>query len=212
MSRIVAHRAEMHEPPSARVHGDEAAQTESLALLYAEACRAIAIFIEWRHKVILLCTTTLALTLAAVSWAYKVGAGELVMAGALFASSAVAALCRRFDRRNEQLLKMCYATANECEADLVTRFTVTVNGTPRARKAPTGVWTRVTRSRDERAERRGATLDTEFDARHPLQWLSMQVPAWIPDTYGQLVPWACGLLSVVLLAGGMFCLLVALNQ
>jgi hypothetical protein len=184
------------------------------ALVYQEGCRAAALFIDWRHKVIVLCTATVGLTFAGVTWAYKEGAGELAMAGALVAGSAISGLCVRFDRRNEELLRLCYDTVTECEAAFLA-----FDGresTAGAAGVPKGTWTRIVEDRNYRMAASGKrdaeapalrarTLSLSTRARRGRQRLGR----WIPDTWGQLVPWAAGILSRVFLAGAVVCVAVA---
>ena len=82
-----------------------------LRLLYEETGRVAAVFFEWRHKVILLCSAVLTLALAAVSWMFNARLGGVAMAIPLLFGSFVAAACRRFDRRNRQILDALGAIA-----------------------------------------------------------------------------------------------------
>ena len=82
-----------------------------LRLLYEETGRVAAVFFEWRHKVILLCSAVLTLALGAVSWMFNARLSGVAMAIPLLFGSFVAAACRRFDRRNGQILDALGAIA-----------------------------------------------------------------------------------------------------
>ncbi len=110
-----------------------------LRLLYEEAGRVAAVFLEWRHKVILLCSAVLALALAAVSWMFNARLGGVAMAIPLLFGSFVAAACRRFDRRNGQILDDCFETGRELESRL--------GALDEGLRLPDGIYTRILRTR-----------------------------------------------------------------
>jgi hypothetical protein len=113
-----------------------------LRLLYEETGRVAAVFFEWRHKVILLCSAVLTLALAAVSWMYNARLGGIAMAIPLLFGSFVAAACRRFDRRNGQILDDCFKAGQDFEE----RFATLGAGPP----LPEGIYTRILRTRGQR--------------------------------------------------------------
>jgi hypothetical protein len=92
------------------------AQVEArLALLYQETGKVAAAFWDWRHKVITICSTTLVLTFAIVSWMYKQRLGGIAMSFPLAAGAGIALMCRGMDRRNGQIMAASYAVAKPLE-------------------------------------------------------------------------------------------------
>jgi hypothetical protein len=110
-----------------------------LRLLYEENGRVAATFFEWRHKVILLCSTVLTLSFGAVSWMFDERLGGIVMAIPLLFGSLVAAACRQFDRRNGRILHDCF----EAGADLEAALSAPSAGSSR----PNGIYTRMVETR-----------------------------------------------------------------
>jgi hypothetical protein len=130
--------------PPAPSQANEDVYEDRLRAIYDEAGRAAAVFLEWRHKVILLCSATIALTFAAVSWSFKEGLSRGLVIAPLLLAAAVMVLCVRFDRRNGFLINTAsYGVAQECE-----RALRCPGG--RVEDLPVGVWTTINTVRGDK--------------------------------------------------------------
>jgi hypothetical protein len=113
-----------------------------LALLYDKATAAYTLFLEWRHKVILLASTTMGLVVGGTSWMYKERLGGLWIAFPLTAGSVLFLSFRQFDRRNGMLLQACYEACTGIER------LFTMEHQPAELSLFEGVFTRLLRSRE----------------------------------------------------------------
>jgi hypothetical protein len=110
-----------------------------LLQLYDRAGDAVGHFWEWRHKVIVLASTTLALVFAITSWMYEQSLGGGAMYFPLIVGGAMFCVFAMFDRRNGMIIKACYESAAAIEQILRTGQTAT--------KPPRGVFEAITGSR-----------------------------------------------------------------
>ncbi len=172
-----------------KAHPTPADPTSRLGTLYQEAGRAAGVFIEWRHKIMLLSTATLAIAFAATSWAFKEDLGELVMAIPLSLGALVSVQCVRFDRRIEELLGLCYQTARDYEGLLIVPGSVTAPADA-AITLPEGVWTRIKRDREAKQ------VSTDLTSR----------------TFGSMTPLFYMLLGVLYGSGAAACVVIAISD
>lgn len=114
-----------------------------LSLLYEETGRVAAAFWDWRHKVILIASTAIALVFAITSWMYKERLGGIAMATPLLVGSAVAWMCMQFDRRNGQILDATYNAAEALE-----RLLTNTTSDRQADLAKAGAYTNLRASRE----------------------------------------------------------------
>lgn len=90
-------------------------------LLYQEVGRVVGIFWEWRHKVLLLCATSVSFALAAAAWSYRYKLGGVVIGAPLGFAAVVVLACRAFDRRNSEIIDACLGAGRELESGLTAR-------------------------------------------------------------------------------------------
>jgi hypothetical protein len=71
-------------------------------------------FVTWRHRVTLICGTTLTTVLVIAAWMYQQRLGWPIAIPFAFASM-IFWMCRRVDKRNGEIIKACYDTAMALE-------------------------------------------------------------------------------------------------
>ena len=159
-----------------------------LSLMYLETGRVIATFFDWRHRVIVICSTALVFTFAIVSWMYQQRLGGVAMFFPLLVGAVMAYMCSRFDRRNGQIIEACYGVAGSLEEVLRQPSDTLIN-------LPEGVYTRVEKSRrksePDPPEAPQATAEPDSTETSHTNSTAYSIKT---DTYGRLLKrWYLGL-------------------
>jgi hypothetical protein len=92
-----------------------------LTLLYEQNASVLAIFLEWRHKVMTYWFAIVGAVFAAAGWLYQQPAGRSWTALPLALGALFSALSALLDRRNVQILQGCYRLGGEIETKLFGR-------------------------------------------------------------------------------------------
>jgi len=93
----------------------------NLTLLYEQNASVLAIFLEWRHKVMTYWFAIVGAVFAAAGWLYQQPAGRTWLALPLALGALFSALSALLDHRNVQILQGCYRLGGEIETTLFGR-------------------------------------------------------------------------------------------
>jgi hypothetical protein len=94
------------------------ATDENVRLLYEKTYDVVATFLDWRHKIMTLGFGVIAGSVALDEWLYTHDTPHWVLAAPLLVSAAFSVVVRRFDGRNEAILKAAYLAGAALEQRL----------------------------------------------------------------------------------------------
>ena len=109
---------------------------ENVRLLYQKTFEVLSIFLDWRHKTMMLGFTVLAAAIALDEWLFVHQTPHWALAIPLFAAAGFCLVVRRFDLRNQSIINGAYGAGRKLEEKLGARNGAMLRQIPTTQPGP----------------------------------------------------------------------------